>query len=165
VTESSTVVTNSGPVIALATVNQTGLLGGLYGKVLVPAAVFRELTWLGTHRPGAAEIEKAVWAQRVDLDIKPDPLLLEDLGAGEAEAITLAAHRSAALLLLDDRRARRIAEVAYHLRVKGVAGILVAAKRKGLVGSVRAMLLRIRDGGYFLADAVIERAAHEAGED
>lgn len=158
------VVTNSGPLIALATIEKIDLLGSLYGTVLVPDAVFQEVTWLGKERPGAAELSQAQWVQRVKLDVKPDSLLLEDLGIGEAEAISLAVQQKAALLLLDDRRARRIAEIAYHLHVKGVAGILVAAKRKGLLNSVRPLLEPLRTNGYFLSQAVIDRAAKEAGE-
>jgi uncharacterized protein len=98
------------------------------------------------------------------LGTPPDALLAEDVGPGEAEAITLAVRRHARLLLLDDRRARRIAEVAYHLRVKGVAGILVTAKRRGLVASVRSVLEEIRANGYYLAQTIIDRALCEAGE-
>lgn len=158
------VVTNSGPLIALATIEKLDLLGSLFGTVLVPDAVFQEVTWLGKERPGAAELSQAQWVQRVILEVKPDSLLLEDLGIGEAEAISLAVQKQAALLLLDDRRARRIAEIAYHLRVKGVAGLLVTAKRKGLLDTVRPLLERLRTNGYFLSQAVIDRAVKEAGE-
>ena len=162
--EAGPVVTNSGPLIALATVGQMDLVGGLFGSVLVPEAVFRAVTWFGVLRPGAAELAAATWAVRVELGTPPDALLAEDVGPGEAEAITLAVRRRARLLLLDDRRARRIAEVAYHLRVKGVAGILVTAKRRGLVASVRPVLEEIRANGYYLAQTIIDRVLCEAGE-
>jgi len=67
-------------------------------------------------------------------------------------------------VLLDDRRARRIADVAYHLRVKGVAGILVAAKRHGLIASTESLLVQIRGNGYYIAQPIIDRAIREAGE-
>ncbi|MCA1852948.1 MAG: DUF3368 domain-containing protein [Beggiatoa sp.] len=158
------VVTNSGPLIAMATIGQIDLVGQLYGSVFVPEAVFREVSWYGANRPGAAELATAPWAVRVALDNPPDPLLAEDLGPGEAAAITLAVRRNACLLLLDDRRARRVAEIAYHLRVKGVTGMLVAAKRRGLLASIRPLIEEMRGNGYYLAQPVIDRALREAGE-
>ncbi len=142
------VVADSGPLIALATVRQMDLVGKRYGVVLVPGAVLREVTSFGSNRPGAAELAAAAWAVRIELEPPPDPLLAEDTGPGEAEAITLAVRRGARLLLLDDRRARRIAEVAYGLRVKGAAGLLVAAKKQGLITSVRPLLDEMRASGY-----------------
>ena len=162
--ESGPVVSNSGPLIALATVGQLDVLGSLYGSVLIPGAVFREVTEAGGGRPGALEVASATWIERVDVDPPPDRLLAEELGAGEAEAITLAMRRGARLLLLDDRRARRIAEVAYSLRVKGVAGLLVAAKRRGLITAVRPLLEAMRVHGYYLSQRLIDRACREAGE-
>jgi len=48
--------------------------------------------------------------------------------------------------------------------VKGAPGILIAAKQRGLVASVRPFLEQMRATGYFLAPAVIERALREAGD-
>jgi predicted nucleic acid-binding protein len=162
--DSGPVVTDSGPIIALAKVGHLDVLGKLFGTVLVPGAVFREVAWQDVGRPGAIELSTASWAVRIPLETPPDALLAGDLGPGEAEAITLAVQRHARLLLLDDRRARRIAEVAYRLRVKGVAGILVAAKKHRLIGSVKSLLLEICDKGYYVADNIIDRALIEAGE-
>ena len=122
------------------------------------------MAWYGARRPGADELAAATWAIRVDLEVPPEALLAEDVGRGESEAIALAVQRRARLLLLDDRRARRIAEVAYHLRVKGIAGVLVAAKRRGLIASVESLLVQIRGNGYYIAQPIIDRAVREAGE-
>lgn len=162
--ETGVIVTNTGPLIALATVRQLGLLGRLYGSVLVPEAVFQEVTVFGQHRPGAAELATATWAVRTPLITPPDPFLARSLGSGEAEAIALAVQHQACWLLVDDRRARRVAELAYQLRVKGAAGILVAAKRKGLIPAIAPLLAGMQTAGYYLASNVIERALQEAGE-
>jgi predicted nucleic acid-binding protein len=162
--ESGPVVTNSGPLIALASVGQLDLLSALYTTILVPEAVWREVTEAGAGRPGARELLATSWTTRVPLDPPPDRLLTEELGAGEAEAIALAVQREAQLLLMDDRRARRVAELAYRLRVKGAAGILVAAKRRGLIAAVRPLFELMRVHGYYLSPRLIERACHEAGE-
>ena len=162
--DSGPVVSDAGPLIILAAVGQIDLVGHLYGQVLVPEAVFEEITGAGAGRPGVDELVVASWAVRTKVDPPPDPLLAQDLGRGETEAITLAVRRGARLLLLDDRKARQIAEVAYGLRVKGAPGILVAAKRGGFIASVRPHLEQMRAKGYFIAPPVVERVLQEAGE-
>lgn len=162
--EDGPVVTNSGPLIALASVGQLDLLRALYTTVLVPDAVWREVTEAGAGRPGARELSITSWPIKTALDVPPDRLLTEELGAGEADAIALAIQRKARLLLMDDRRARRIAELAYSLPVKGVAGIVVAAKRGGLISAARPLLEMMQGHGYYLAPRLINRACVEAGE-
>ena len=158
------VVSNSGPLIGLAAVSRLHLLKDLYGFALIPDAVYEEVAGAGHDRPGAAELEEAKWLQRVAVNPPPDRLLLEELGRGEAEAITLAVHLKARLLVLDDRKARRIAEIAYGIRVKGVAGILVSAKRKGLLSEVIPVLDAMRTAGYYLSERVLSAVRQEAGE-
>jgi hypothetical protein len=150
--------------VALAAVGRLDLLGTLYGTVLVPDAVFREVVDAGRGRPGAAELPGIAWISMTSLESAPDRLLVEELGTGEAEAIALAVQKSARLLLLDDRRARRIAELAYGLSVKGAAGIVVSAKRRGLVDAARPMLESMRRHGYYLSDRVVTAACRAAGE-
>jgi predicted nucleic acid-binding protein len=97
-------------------------------------------------------------------NVTPDPLLAEELGPGEA-AVIVASHRlDAHLVLLDDRKARRIAARSYGLRVQGSAGLLVAAKRAGLITEVRPLLDSMVKKGYFLSQRLVERTAKEAGE-
>ena len=113
---------------------------------------------------GAAELRTASWAIRTTVDVPIDRLLAEEVGPGEAAAITLAAARGARLLLIDDKKARRIAELAYQLPVRGVAGCLILAKRKGLIEAVVPLLQQMRSAGYFLSDRLIEMIRHAAGE-
>jgi predicted nucleic acid-binding protein len=162
--EERPVVTNSGPLIALSSVGQLDVLLHLYTEVLVPEAVWREVTTAGEGRPGSRELTESSWITRVSLAPPPDRLLTEELGMGEAEAIALTIQRNGRLLLIDDRRARRVAELAYGLRVKGVAGILVAAKQKGFITEVRPLLELMRVRGYYLSPRLISRACHEAKE-
>ncbi|HEX9942634.1 MAG TPA: DUF3368 domain-containing protein [Thermoanaerobaculia bacterium] len=158
------VVCNAGPLIALAIVGRLDLLEKLYRRVLVPEAVFQEVTGTGIGRIGATEVSAAAWLERVPGGTLPEPLLAKELGAGEAQVIAVAHRIGSKLVLIDERRARRIAEEAYGLRVRGSAGILVAAKRIGLLPAVRPLLERMRSQGYYLSRRLIERATKEAGE-
>src|SRR5439155_23452618 len=102
------VVSDSSPLIALSQINQIKLLHDLFGEVVIPGAVAREVspgvrlpTWITT-RP---------LAMRVGLE-----LLLPKLGLGETEAVVLAAQDGADWLLLGERPARRIAHRAWPPR-------------------------------------------------
>ena len=159
------IVCNAGPLIALAMVGHLDLLAKLYRRVLVPEAVFREVTGSGVGRIGAAEVASASWLEHVSGDLSVEPLLAKELGPGESEVIAAAHHLGARLVLIDERRARLIAEQAYGLRVKGSAGILVAAKRAGLISAVHPLLERMRAQGYHLSQRLIDRAVLEAGEE
>lgn len=87
-----------------------------------------------------------------------------ELDAGEAEVISLARHLSPAIAIIDERRGRRIAQQVYGLTVKGTAGLLVEAHRRGLIASVRPCLLELRAAGYFIADSVVAAACQAVGE-
>jgi predicted nucleic acid-binding protein len=157
------VVADTGPLIALALAGCLDLLRELYGRVLVPDAVWHEATQDGGARPGAAEISTASWLERTKLNRAPDALLRAELGPGEAEAVSLATERDA-LLIVDERQARRIAEIVYGLRIRGTIGTLVLAKRRHLVAEVRPILERMRAVGHFLSTVLVEAACGSVGE-
>lgn len=158
------VIADAGPIIALGIAGQLDILGQLFGRVVVPEAIYVEVVVQGRGRPGSSELARASWAERVVVTPPPDALLAEELGPGEAEAIALSVRRHADLLLIDERKGRRIATLAYNLHVKGTAGVLVLAKRRGLVPSVRPLLETMRAGGYYLAESLVDLAAREVGE-
>ena len=158
------IVCNTGPLIALTMVGHLDLLAKLYRRVLVPEAVFREINVPGAERIGSAEVASAAWLEHVRGDLPVEPLLAKELGPGESEVIAAAHHLGARLVLIDERRARRIAEQAYGLRVKGSAGILVAAKRAGIIQAIHPLLEHMRARGYHLSQRLIDRALLEAGE-
>lgn len=159
-----TIVCDTGPLIALAIVDRVDLLRRLFSRVLVPRAVLDELSAGGSDRAGARTVLAAEWLETIE-EVEPDPLLSAELGAGEAAAIASAyVMQPSAIVLLDDRKARRVAVQAYLLQVRGSAGVLVAAKRAGLVSAVRPLLESMIAAGYFLSPRLVERATAEAGE-
>jgi predicted nucleic acid-binding protein len=69
------------------------------------------------------------------------------------------------MAIIDEKRGRRIARQVYGLPVKGTAGLLVEAKRRGQLNDLRATLLDLKHAGYYLSDAVIEGACKAAESD
>lgn len=158
------IVCDTGPLIALALIDQLDLLPQLYARALVPRVVLDEVSAGGLDRPGASAILSTDVLQRVD-GIEPDPLLAAELGRGEATVIATAHQMERSRVLLDERKARRIAAGAYGLQVKGTAGLLVAAKRAGFLPAVRPLLDSMVAAGYYLSPRLVDRATAEAKED
>jgi len=95
-----------------------------------------------------------------------DPLVMglrETLDAGEAAALALACQRSAELVLLDDVRGRQTAR-KMGLNVKGTLGVLVVAKRAGLIEVVAPLLDRLAAEALWIADELRTRVLAEVGE-
>ena len=99
---------------------------------------------------------------RVSLTVKG--AIQQDLDAGEAEAIALAVETEAELLLMDERLGRESAR-HFGLRYVGLIGVLVEAKRKGLVRAVRPYLNELRDiAGFRIRDTLYIRVLRDEGE-
>lgn len=155
-------VVNAGPLVALSLAGRLDLLPALFKEFWIPETVFREVAVAGLGRPGAAALTDAAWAERIRPAPEPDPLLVAELDPGEAAVISLARACVPCMAIIDEKRGRRIAHQVYRLPVKGTAGLLVAAKRDGLLDDLRSTLLDLKRAGYYLSDAVIEGACKAA---
>ena len=158
------VVSDTGPLIALAKVEHLDLLRHLFAQVQIPPAVQAEL--LAKTGPEGARLEEAL-VRFVKVKAVHDPppgvrAAVARLGRGEQQAVVLA-HELEATLLMDDRLGRAAAH-RLGLPVTGLAGILIRAKEKGLLDAVRPLLEGIRSEGYWLSDALLAAAARMAGE-
>jgi predicted nucleic acid-binding protein len=112
----------------------------LYHQVLIPSAVYEELTASRRDLPPTVDLASEPWlvvATPTDQNLVRD--LHEDLDAGESEAIALAIERGADLLLVDERRGRRIATAA-GLTVTGLLGVVARAKQAGLIHQAKPVL-------------------------
>lgn len=104
------VVSNAGPLIALAKIEQFNLLHLLYTEILIPPSVRAEVVTQGSTRPGAIEVTSADWIQIEPIrDRIAVELLKERLDQRESEALVLAIEQAADLLLIDEARGRRVA--------------------------------------------------------
>ena len=158
-------VSNASPLINLARIGLFDLLHKLYGSLLVPSAVWHEVVVQGAGQAGAEEVKTADWITRQAIANEPlAQALRQELDAGEAEAIVLALETRAELLVMDERLGR---ETARHmgLRCIGLIGVLIAAKRRGLIESVRPHLDALRDvAGFRVEDALYHQVLKDEGE-
>ena len=157
------VVVDSTPIIALAGLGQLDLLHRLYGEVLVPPAVWAELT-TGERRPGGREdLAAAPWIQSVQLADPGQPDLFSDLDRGEAEVIALARQTGARLVIIDDRLGRRHA-TRLGLRLTGTFGVLLAAKKRGLLSEIRPLVDLLAENRLYASPALRALVLERAGE-
>ncbi len=160
-----TVVSDASPLINLARIDKLDLLPRLYGELHLPEAVWQEVVIQGAGQPGAQEIQEACWIKRHAVANRPLVQALEqELDAGEAEAIALALELQAELLLMDERLGR---EVARHLGLRyiGLIGVLLEAKRKGLISALKPHLDTLRDtAGFRVSEALYKRVLQDEGE-
>lgn len=151
----SPVVSNSSPLIALEQIGRLDLLEKLFGSVLIPPAVYQETL---------PTVALPAWITQHSLTQSVGPRVLRvSLGPGESEAICLALEVSASWLILDDRPARRLAQ-ALGLTTIGTLGILLAAKRRGLIESVQPHMDALIQHGFFVAPDLYNRVLLDAGE-
>jgi hypothetical protein len=158
------VVSNASPLILYAAIGRLGLLRELFGEVVIPPAVRSEVTG-DVGRPGAQEVASTSWI-REQAPLHPPAAhgLPGDLDPGEAEALALALEAAApVLVLMDDHAGRRVA-AQRGLTVVGTAGILVLAKRRGLLASVRPSLDQLRASGLYLDESLYGAVLQEVGE-
>ncbi len=123
------VVSDTTPLISLLKINKLDLLEKLFGKVLIPEAVFSELTADERFRLEADQIrkEKFIIVKSV-MNSKSANLLKRATGLdqGESEAIVLTDELQADLLLMDEAKGRNVS-VRMGLHIMGTIGILMAA--------------------------------------
>lgn len=132
------IICNTSPLIALAVIDRLDLLDALFGEWLAPKHVARESTIDG--KPFSRRLSDRLPGHVVNVEQNPlvDALSLT-LDRGEAEVIALAEAKGSYLVLMDDRKGRRVARTR-NLRVIGTVGVLLRAQRQGRVIKIRPLL-------------------------
>ena len=130
------VISDTTPIISLLKSGCLGLLEKLYGNVLIPKAVYRELTENPAYLEEAEFVKVAKFFSVAAVEnIKSVNILrsVTGLDAGESEALIMYDEKNADLLLMDEHKGRSVAK---QLKVKyiGTAGILMLAYDRGHIG-------------------------------
>jgi len=158
------IVSNTGPLIALAKADKLPLLELLFGQVYIPPSVHREL--MAKYGLEAARIDQVLTTflkVSEHPEIKPEVKAVTlTLDQGEQDAIALA-YQMGLPLMIDERLGRQSAHFL-DISVTGVVGVLIYAKQQKHIESVRSLLEQIRSNGYWLSDELIINAAKIAGE-
>ena len=155
-------ICDSSTLIHLAKIGRLHLLREFHKKIFIAPAVWREVVQEGRDWPGSSEVKQGRQAGWIDVVDPSNQTLIhflrKDLHEGESETIALAVEVKPEIVFLDESEARRIAKV-YGFNITGVIGILIRAKREGLISSLREELDKLRnEAGFWIGDDVYRKA-------
>jgi predicted nucleic acid-binding protein len=146
---SNIVIADSSCLIALGKIRRLEILAKVFGRILIPTAVFVEVVERGKGRAGSQEVRQANWIDCVTVQniLAVTTLPLNHLGAGESEAIVLAMEKFADFIILDDWKARQVA-LALSLPVIGTVAVLKKAEEKRVISDWLAILEELKAVGF-----------------
>lgn len=132
---------------------------------MIPQAVYHEIAVAGFAQPGPGEITTANWIESRSVVIPANLHYLQTvLDRGEREAILLSLELSADLLLMDEKRGRRIAQ-SLGIPTIGLLGLLIAAKQQGTIEQVQPILDElITTARFWIARPLYDKVIETAGE-
>ena len=156
------VVSDSTPLITLVKATQLQVLHELFGEIIIPEAVYDELTVNEKYIEEAQLINSSAFIRVISVDDRKSVSLLQraaGLDLGESEAIIYAENNNADLLLVDEASGRRVAK-SMGIEIMGSIGVLVSAFRKGILSEdeVNDAFQRIRNANRHISEKLIKDA-------
>lgn len=147
------IVADTSCLILYYKIGEIELLRKLFGNILITETVAKEFNspippWIHIKNPVSN-------LQRV---------LQEKLDPGEATSISLAAELEESLLIIDESKGRKMARTL-GLTITGSLGILVAAKKRGIITHVKPILEKITQTNFRITEELIIKILHQTQED
>lgn len=146
-------VVDASPLIHLSRIGQIHLLTSLGPTLVVPDPVFKEVLAKASDESSRI-VSETSWLQRVSSPPIPTDIVRWDLGAGEAAVLAWSRAHNGSLAVLDDGKARRIAKTL-GLPFIGTLGIVLRAKRRGLIPFARPVIDSLVAVGMYVSAAVL----------
>ena len=158
------VVVNTTPLIALSHVGQLDILKKLYGEIIIPKAVYRELS-AKTESICKKAVDRSLEWIRVE-NIKNQmakTMYKTQLHDGEVEVMILSKEIAADVVIIDDANAKKHAKYL-GLPVTGTLGVLIKAKREGHINELKPILHQMAENGIYISKSLIELCLKQVGE-
>jgi len=135
--QSKLIISDTSCFIVLSNIGQLELLRLLYKKIVTTTEIAHEF---GERLPD--------WVEVIPISDKSKQDLLEmQVDRGEASAIALALESENSFLIIDDHKARKLAH-NLKLSYTGTIGIIIAAKQKGIISSIKPILKKIKETNF-----------------
>ncbi|MFY0654696.1 MAG: DUF3368 domain-containing protein [Cyclobacteriaceae bacterium] len=147
------IISDTSCFITLSNIGQLDLLKNIYGEITTTSEVVQEY---GAELPEWVEVLSPK-------DLSRQELLELHIDRGEASAIALALELKASLIILDDYKARKAA-VKLGLTITGTIGVIVRAKKNGIIKSLIPILNDLKETNFRFSKELEESALREAGE-
>jgi len=147
------VISDTSCLIVLSKIGELGLLPSVYGDIIITDAVAEEFglplpEWMRLMNPRDGHYQQILETQ---------------VDRGEASAIALALELEDCTLIVDDQKARVMGE-RLGLHITGTLGVVIKAKRIGVIPSIIPLLEKIRGTDFRISEELEAIALREAGE-
>ncbi len=155
------VISDSGPIFSLAMVNKLEVLEELFVEIFIPNAVWDEIT----------KDQNSQYYQRIVVYFQHRVKSISGLNRltfvmdyGESEAVILHGELNADFLLIDDKKARDIAE-GFGIKCIGTIGILSIAREKGIIDELRPIFKTFLSNKRFYNIKILNALLRRHNED
>lgn len=155
------VVSDTTPIISLIKIEKLELLKNLFGEILIPEAVFRELTTNNLFSDEAEIVKKCEFLNVVSVQNKKSLEVLQKitgLDDGESESIIIVDEQKSDLLIMDERKGRKVAE-KMGITLTGTVGILIQAFNEKMISAddVKLCLQNMRNQNIRISESLVEK--------
>lgn len=144
------IISNSTLLIILSKIGELEILKNLYGEIIIPRAVFDEVTIKSD------AIKNLLWIKILEVQDKSNRKIYQaKLHDGEVEVMMLAKEISADLLIIDDNAAKKFAKFL-GFTVTGTLGILLKAKSEKIISEVKPILEKMLAEKFYISEEIIK---------
>jgi predicted nucleic acid-binding protein len=154
---------NASPLILLARGGLLDLLRLAGDEVVVPTRVATAIQRRGPDDPTVRALTNTSWLVRIETPPVPALIQAWDLGAGESSVLAWAHAHPGTEAIVDDLPARRCA-AALGIPVRGTLGLVLTAKRRGVIPAARPIVEQLRRTGMYLSEPIVHQALALVGE-
>jgi predicted nucleic acid-binding protein len=158
------VVVNASPLICLCKSGLSSILSALFNEIIVPDKVYQEIM----AKDNDAQVFQTLFTTpqvKIVSDITvPASITSWDLGEGESSVLSFTLEHPNYWAVIDDREARRCA-MTLGCRHTGTVGVIVLAKRRKIIPSVRECLNKLQSAGLWLSEGFIDEICQKFDED
>ncbi len=147
------IIVDTSCLIILSKIKELYLLKLLYEEILITDVVAKEFNkplpdWI-TVCPIKFNEKEFLFEKRID--------------KGEASVIILALERSNSTIIIDDFKGRALAK-ELGIKVTGTIGIIISAKNKKLIPSIKPILEKIKETNFYISKELENEAVELAEE-
>jgi predicted nucleic acid-binding protein len=146
---------NASPLIFLSRAGLLDMLRLEANEIVVPEPVAEEIRRRGSDDPAAQALEKTAWLKVIQATQIPDIIRAWDLG--EASVLAWGYANAGTVVIVDDLAARRCA-ATLGIPVRGTLGLILTAKKRGVIPQARPVLENLRQSGMYLSDRILNQA-------
>ena len=156
------VISDTTPIVSLIKISRIDLLEKLFGEVCIPEAVFRELTTNTIFESEAEVVKNSPFLKTIPVKNRKSLEILQaasGLDDGESEAIILADELKSDILVIDERKGRKVAQ-KLGITITGTIGILIQAHDEKIISTedIKNYLEQLRNSNIRLSDSLIQEA-------